>query len=133
MNLQEFSKHVMEKAMDRFEYGDISGTKAFHGAIGLSGEAGELLDLFKKSVYKKTPIDPLRLVDEAGDVLFYLTLVLEASGSSIQEAMDVNYAKLTARYGDKYSLEGARLRDKVAETKAMEKVVGEQITLFQEG
>lgn len=43
--------------------------------LGLAGEAGEVLDLFKKSIRNKTPLPLDKVHDELGDVLFYVMQV----------------------------------------------------------
>lgn len=39
--------------------------------LGLSGEAGEVADLIKKYFYHGKPFDRAKLIEEAGDVLWY--------------------------------------------------------------
>src|SRR5437764_1204166 len=47
-----------------------------HAILGISGEAGELVDAFKKElIYGKT-LDIENLKEEAGDILWYMALLL---------------------------------------------------------
>ena len=49
--------------------------RGFHGAIGLAGESGEILQLFKKDLYgKNKSINRADLVNELGDALWYRVL-----------------------------------------------------------
>lgn len=49
---------------------------------------------------KKGPITAPRILDECGDVLWYLTAMLDAFGYSLYDCMENNYAKLTKRFPD---------------------------------
>ena len=51
---------------------DAGMAKVHNGAMGLCGEAGELIDCLKKCTYQGHVFDPNRLIDEAGDTLWYL-------------------------------------------------------------
>lgn len=46
---------------------------ALHMAVGIAGEVGELLDAVKKVVIYNKPIDMENVVEELGDIEFYLT------------------------------------------------------------
>ncbi len=79
-----------------------------HAAIGLATESGEVLDAMKKHLFYGKPIDRTNLVEEAGDVLWYLALMLDTMGVSFEQAMAVNIAKLQKRFPEKFT-EGAAL------------------------
>lgn len=76
--------------------------------IGLVGEVGELADVVKKQTiyddmskfvekYGMSVRD--KIIDECGDTLWQLTLVMCKYGVTIEEVMDKNYEKLTKRHG----------------------------------
>jgi len=72
-----------------------------HMAVGISGEAGELLDAIKKhSIYQK-PLDFDNVKEEAGDILFYLTGLLNDVGITLNECIEANREKLSKRYPNK--------------------------------
>jgi NTP pyrophosphatase (non-canonical NTP hydrolase) len=72
-----------------------------HMAVGISGEAGELLDAIKKhSIYQK-PLDFDNVKEEAGDILFYLTGLLNDVGITLNECIETNREKLSKRYPNK--------------------------------
>lgn len=48
--------------------------------LGLIGEAGEVADLVKKSLERGAPIDRDRMIEELGDVLWYVAAKLDAHG-----------------------------------------------------
>lgn len=64
---------------------------------GLAAEAGELLALVQKSRRKQEHINRDKVVDELGDVLWYMCYVMDAFGISMDELTDYNYNKLTER------------------------------------
>ena len=69
-----------------------------HMAVGVSGEAGELLDAIKKHAVYQKQLDINNVIEEAGDILFYLTGLLNELGLTIEECMEANVAKLSKRY-----------------------------------
>lgn len=69
-----------------------------HMAVGVSGEAGELLDALKKAVIYRKPLDQENVKEEIGDCLFYLQGLCNAIGYSLDEAMQDNVEKLSKRY-----------------------------------
>lgn len=83
---------------------------ALHMAVGIAGEAGELLDAIKKwTVYSKK-LDEANVVEELGDLLFYITGLAQALNLDMDEILRHNIDKLTIRYGEKYSDEAAQAR-----------------------
>lgn len=91
-----------------------------HGAIGIVTEAGELLDSVRHGTIDKTNI-----TEECGDVLWYMAVLLDAVGSSFDEAMSVNAAKLLKRYSEGFSEAGAINRDHASERELMDRMIGE--------
>jgi NTP pyrophosphatase (non-canonical NTP hydrolase) len=66
--------------------------------MGLVGEAGEVNELIKKHHYKPGYTLPLaQLIEELGDVLYYLTILAYQTGVTLEELSDLNYKKLTER------------------------------------
>ena len=85
-----------------------------HMAIGISGESGELLDAIKKSVIYQKELDHINVVEELGDLEFYMQGLREALGVTRGETLRENIKKLGVRYGDKYSDLNAQVRaDKI--------------------
>lgn len=69
-----------------------------YDANGLSGEAGELLDAVKKSVVYKKPLDRENVVEELGDLRFYMAGVMNALDITEDELLTANNKKLGKRY-----------------------------------
>lgn len=82
-----------------------------HMAIGICGEAGELLDAIKKvSVYQKS-VDRENVVEELGDIEFYMEGLRQGLGITREETIEANISKLGKRYeGFKYSNQAAQNR-----------------------
>lgn len=87
--------------------------KLMHWTIGLTNEAGELAGVVKKLVCRRTEnthtaVDydlRAKILDEGGDVLWYLSQVGELVGVSIQDMMEHNIRKLKARHPEKFAAE----------------------------
>jgi len=90
-----------------------------HMAVGVSGEAGELLDAVKKATVYQKPIDRANVVEELGDLEFYMQGIRRNLGISREETLEGNLNKLLtgpkARYARGHcSNEQAQVRaDKV--------------------
>ena len=69
-----------------------------HMAIGASGEAGELLDAIKKACIYRKPLDIANVREECGDILFYVTGLLDSINANLDEVIRENMAKLSTRY-----------------------------------
>lgn len=85
--------------------------RVLHAAMGVSTEAGELLDAVKKYVYYGQPLDETNLFEEVGDIFWYLAILADELGFDFETAMHKNIAKLQARYGAAFSSERAQVRD----------------------
>ena len=72
-----------------------------HMAVGVSGEAGELLDAVKKHCVYQKPLDFENVKEEVGDILFYLTGLLNDMGITLNECIEANREKLSKRYPNK--------------------------------
>ena len=69
-----------------------------HAAIGISGEAGELLDAVKKHWVYNKPLDRENVVEELGDLRFYIQAMMNLLHISEQEVLQGNANKLSVRY-----------------------------------
>lgn len=69
-----------------------------HMAVGVSGEAGELLDAIKKeSIYNKE-LDRENVIEELGDLEFYMEGLRQGLGITREETLEHNKNKLSKRY-----------------------------------
>lgn len=65
-------------------------------ALGLNGEAGEVAEKIKKVIRGDREIDQ-ELVDELGDVLWYLARLLDEIGEDFDDVANRNLSKLLDR------------------------------------
>ena len=80
-----------------------------HMAVGISGESGELLDAVKKYTIYGKPLDRENVVEELGDLEFYMEGLRAAFNITRSETLTANKHKLLGkRYASgKYSDEQA--------------------------
>lgn len=69
-----------------------------HMAMGVSGEAGELLDAIKKAAIYGKPLDWRNVLEECGDILFYIQGILNHHSTTLDEVIALNRLKLSQRY-----------------------------------
>jgi NTP pyrophosphatase (non-canonical NTP hydrolase) len=96
-----------------------------HMVLGMVTESGEIADLLKKHMVYARPLDKTKLKDELGDLLFYLCGALIDLGSSLDEIIAMNMAKLKARYPNGYSHQSANNRNPDVENEAQRQVMNE--------
>ena len=91
-----------------------------HAAVGLSTEAGELLDVAKKVLFYGQAMDTHRenIIEELGDICFYLELACAALSTDTDMVKAKNKTKLLTRYSSgKFSQKEAKCRlDKTLES-----------------
>lgn len=74
------------------------------GALGLAGEAGEVVDIIKKDLFHDRPLDHDDIKKELGDVAWYLAAVCTALGFSLSDVLETNIAKLKARWPEGFKM-----------------------------
>lgn len=92
---------------------DLTPEKAdlLHMAVGVSGEAGELLDAVKKAVIYNKEMDLENIIEELGDLEFYMSKIRQIVGITREEILKQNIDKLSIRYAKgKYSNDQAQER-----------------------
>lgn len=81
-------------------------------AMGISGEAGEVLDAVKKIAFHGHALDKMHIAEELGDVLFYIAGMCTTLGISLESVAAGNIDKLKLRYPDGFSEQLSRERDR---------------------
>ncbi len=66
-------------------------------------EGSEYAQIVLKQVYHNKKVDRQALIDEAGDVLWYLAVSLLQHDIDLSEVVDYNMEKIKARHGNKYN------------------------------
>ena len=112
--LTQFDKMTLALAKDGNQIKqEVSAEQlnVLHMAIGISGESGELLDAVKKHVIYQKPLDVENVKEELGDLLFYISNLMQSVGLSFAEVLQHNIDKLSVRYASgKYSNQQAQER-----------------------
>ena len=78
---------------------------ALNGALGLTGEAGEVSDMIKKWAFHGHELDVDHITKELGDVMWYIHLICTAFDISLDIVMQKNIQKLEARYPEGFDTE----------------------------
>ncbi len=91
-----------------------------HGALGAVTESAELIDAVKKSKIYGRALDRVNLIEEIGDIMWYLAILADELGVSFEEIWEKNINKLRQRYPDKYTNEHSEQRDVAKERKILE-------------
>lgn len=88
-----------------------------HATFGIAGEAGEMVDNVKKAVVYNQIFNRANMVEELGDMEFYLEQLRQCTGITREETLLGNMEKLAKRYPQfKYTDTRAKERaDKVGE------------------
>ncbi len=92
-------------ACERSYQSESEQDQVLHAAMGMSGEAGEVVDYYKKVLFHGHQLDRDKLIDETGDVLWYVAAMSLALGVSLEEIAEHNIAKLRKRYPHKFTNE----------------------------
>jgi len=83
--------------------------KILNGALGLAGEAGEVVDIIKKNHCGGRHIDAEKIKLELGDIMWYMVEVCDAFGITLEGVAIANIEKLKARHPDGFkNWEGKR-------------------------
>ena len=89
---------------------DIIIAQLLNGVLGLTGEAGEVSDLVKKGIFHEKGIDLEHLKKELGDCAWYLAMICDACGFTLDDVMQTNIDKLKARYPEGFDIYRANNR-----------------------
>ena len=85
---------------------DLNGRELLiNSVMGLCGESGEVIDLVKKHVSHGHSLNREKLIDELGDVAWYLAECATALDVTLEEVLLHNIEKLKKRYPEGFSSE----------------------------
>jgi NTP pyrophosphatase (non-canonical NTP hydrolase) len=97
-----------------------------HAHMGISSESGEIGDCIKKYYIYNQPLDYINLLEECGDLLWYVSLMVSACGSNLEHVMEQNIEKLKIRYPEKFTEHHAKER---LDKKTSKFVVNDAVTI----
>lgn len=76
-----------------------------NGVMGLCGESGEVIDIVKKHISQGHSLNKEKLIEELGDVAWYLAETAYALGVDLESVLAGNIQKLKERYPEGFSIE----------------------------
>ena len=80
---------------------DCNVTQLLTAALGMTAEAGEFTDVVKKIIFQGKPYNEdnvFHMKRELGDIMWYIAQACMALDTSIDEIIQMNFDKLSARY-----------------------------------
>ena len=84
--------------------------------MGLAGEIGEVIDIMKKHIYQGKELDITDVIEEVGDVLWYIANFCNVNNITMDECMESNIKKLRKRFRNGFTIKDANERkDKMGE------------------
>ena len=89
---------------------DVASMDLIHGILGVASESAELVELLTNPGFNR-PVDLRKIVDESGDILWYLALIFRAAGVTFEEVAAKNLQKLMVRFPEKFEESLANHRD----------------------
>jgi len=72
-----------------------------NSVMGLCGESGEVIEIVKKWLVKKDQLNRDRMIEELGDVAWYIAEAATALGVSLESILQANIGKLKNRYPER--------------------------------
>jgi NTP pyrophosphatase (non-canonical NTP hydrolase) len=119
MTNEEYIQNVLRTESPKFK---SQNERLMHGICGCVTEAGEMMDNFKRATfYRDGLLDENNLIEEMGDMLWYLAVMCDTLGCTFEALMELNIQKLRIRYPDKeFQTESALNRDLEKERKVFD-------------
>lgn len=114
MDYSTFVKNIFKPGEEIVEQFTPVKAEGIHAAVGVAGEAGEVLDLIKKVTFNNRTLDLDKLRNELGDVEYYLEALRQTYNITRDECIAANVIKLSKRYEGGYSDQKSLERKDVA-------------------
>ena len=111
MNFLEQCKRTEAPINEKTKQTLVEKARVLHHLDGLVTEIGELRDAYKKHIFYGTPLDRVNVVEEVGDIEYYLELFCDAENINREDARNRVINKLRQRYPEKFTQKDAIDRD----------------------
>lgn len=98
MTHPELVKALVKPGEDIHRESSPSDMHLLHMVLGIAGEAGEMVDAIKKAVIYRKHLNLKNVIEEFGDLEFYMEGLRTALGISREETLKQNIEKLSERY-----------------------------------
>ena len=82
-----------------------------NACLGLSGEVGEVNDLLKKHLFQGHDLNKKDLINELGDIAWYLAEAATALGIDLEDIFVGNIEKLRKRFPNGFTVENSINRE----------------------
>ena len=100
---------------------EIKARYVLHAILGVMTEAGEMGEAIHAALTGQPGgVDDVNLLEESGDVKWYLAMLARALGNEWDADERRNIAKLRQRFPEKFTTEAANVRDLEAEREILE-------------
>ena len=89
------------KRLHNLEVEGFPTERLLTAAVGMSAEAGEFTEVVKKMIFQGKPVNEenlFHLKRELGDIMWYVSQACIGLDISIEEVIQMNFEKLSARY-----------------------------------
>ena len=101
MDLNEYQKMAMRTKVKA----QLDEEALLNGVMGLVGETGEVVDTLKKALFQGHTFSLDKIIEELGDVLWYVALICDALQYDMSELAQINIDKLKKRYPEGFKSE----------------------------
>lgn len=98
LTANDFQRAAMRTASGMDYDGSGENALLLNGVMGLNGEAGECIDIMKKHIFQGHELNREHMIEELGDVAWYLAVCCEGLGVTLEQVMRGNIEKLMKRY-----------------------------------
>lgn len=103
MTINDYQKEALRTASSMSHKNTLD--KIMNGALGLTGESGEVADMLKKHCYQGHALDTEHVAKELGDIAWYIAFTADALGYDLETILQMNVDKLRKRYPEGFSEE----------------------------
>ena len=107
----QFSEY-QELAQNTAGFNGRSEERLVCAVLALCGEAGELANHVKKGIWHGHGVDEGYVLEECGDLIWYLAEVCASMGLKLDDVAEFNIDKLRQRYPNGFSEEASRNRSR---------------------
>jgi len=115
MDINTYSALALRTANSLGQDGD-----RIHATLGIVSEAGEIADTVKKSFAYGKKLDKDNLLEECGDLVWFLNLMIHNLDLTWEQVLAANIAKLEKRYPNlRFDAEHALNRNKQVEIEGL--------------
>ena len=106
MRVNEYQELAMTTLNPELNKKDV----LINSVMGLCGESGEAIDIVKKWLAQGHELDREHLINELGDIAWYLAEAATALDITLEEVFEGNISKLKKRYPDGFEVKRSLVR-----------------------